>query len=140
MTLVTRTIELPLPAAQVQELALKAGLLNYVLWPLWEARGEVPETLAEGQEIEARLYLLTLIPAWRHHIRLMTVREGEIYTNEHGGSVRKWNHRLTFEPTSATTCRYTDEVDVAGLGVATFARLIFRWRHRRWRALARVLA
>jgi hypothetical protein len=139
MATVTRTIELPLPAAQVQSMCLKAALLNYVLWPWFSARGEVPETLAEGQEIEGRMYLFTKIPAWRHDIRLMTVRDGEIYTNEGGGPVPYWNHRLTFEPTSATSCRYTDRIEVPAY-VAPTAKLIFAWRHRRWRTLARVLA
>jgi hypothetical protein len=137
---VTRTIELPLSAGQVQSLCLKAAVLNYVLWPWMGARGEVPATLAEGQVIDARIYLLGVIPAWRHRIHLVTVRDGEIFTNESGGPARRWDHRLTFEPTSPTSCRYTDRVDVEGLGVGTFANLIFRWRHRRWRRLAEILA
>jgi hypothetical protein len=53
-------------------------------------------------------------------------------------------HRLTFQPLTATSCRYTDEIKIdAGLrGLATrvFIHLIFRYRHRRWRSLARVLS
>ena len=136
---ISRTIELPLPAAQVQAMCLKAPVLQHVLWPWFGMRGDVPAKLEEGQVVEARLYLLTRIPAWRHRIRLVRVGEGEIYTNERGGPVTRWNHRLTFEATSATTCRYTDAIDADPLG-ALFARVVFRWRHRRWAALARLLA
>ncbi len=79
-----------------------------------------------------------------HHLRVVRVADNEIYTNEHGGPVKTWNHRLTFEPLTASSCRYTDEIetDPGLLGVPSrlFARLMFRHRHRRWRSLTRVLA
>ena len=63
---------------------------------------------------------------------------------EHGGPVTAWDHRLTFEPTSPTSCRYTDAVDIrAGVItplVALYAHFIYRYRQARWRALAPVLA
>jgi hypothetical protein len=85
-----------------------------------------------------------VIPTWTHHLRLARLDENEIYTNEHGGPVHIWNHRLTFEPPSATSCRYTDEIEIdsgrQGPGTRVFARPMFRHRHRRWRLLARLLA
>jgi len=68
----------------------------------------------------------------------------EIVSREHGGPVTAWDHRLTFEPTSSTSCRYTDTVAIrAGLltpTVALYAHFIYRYRQVHWRALARVLA
>ncbi|MEO0817062.1 MAG: SRPBCC family protein [Pseudomonadota bacterium] len=33
-------------------------------------------------------------------------------SEEHGGPVRRYKHRLTVEPLSGDTCRYTDQCDV----------------------------
>jgi hypothetical protein len=77
-------------------------------------------------------------------LRLVSIGPREIYSNEHGGPVTTWNHRLTFDPTSESSCRYTDEVEIeAGLStLATvlFAHLVYRWRQRRRRSLARLVA
>jgi hypothetical protein len=68
----------------------------------------------------------------------------QMYTNEHGGPVRTWNHRLTFEPLDQNRCRYTDEIELGdGLhdaGTRAFARLVFWHRHRRWRTVTAILA
>jgi hypothetical protein len=58
--------------------------------------------------------------------------------------VRRWNHRLRFQATSPTSCRYTDEVDIdAGATaplVVAFAQLMCRWRQHRWRQIASIVA
>lgn len=137
------TTELPIPAERACQLAQKAALFRYVVWPIFTI-GPIPEQFDVGSEGSARLYFLGFLPAWRHHLRLVSVQPREIYTNESGGPVRMWNHRLTFEPTSGQSCRYTDEIEIdAGLRTlptVLFAHLAFRWRHRRWRTLTRVLA
>ncbi len=65
-------------------------------------------------------------------------------TAEGGGPVRTWNHRLRFEPTGPSSCRYTDEVEIeAGpltASVWLFAAIFYRYRQARWRSLTRVLA
>lgn len=141
--LVRVTTELPIPAEEACLLAQKAALFRYVVWPIFTI-GPVPEHFDVGEETSARLYFLGAIPAWRHHLRLVSIEPREIYTNEHGGPVRTWNHRLTFAPTSEQSCTYTDEIEIhAGIGTLStvlFAHLAFRWRHRRWRTIARVLA
>lgn len=93
-----------------------------------------------------RLYLFGVIPLWRHTVRVIEGDEakGEACTEEHGGPLRRWRHRLTAEPVDGNSCRYTDEVDIdAGwltpVAAAT-ARRFYRYRHRRWRAPCRVLA
>ena len=70
----------------------------------------------------------------------------EIVSHEYGGPIAVWNHRLTFVPTSPTSCCYTDAVEIQARTraltplAALFAALMYRYRQARWRALARVLA
>ncbi len=135
--------ELEVPAEAACELAQKPAVFRHVVWPLFTISA-LPDRLQEGDEISARLYFFGFLPAWKHHLRLVSVGPREIYSNEHGGPVSTWNHRLTFEPLSESRCRYTDEVEIeAGLSTLPtilFAHLAYRWRQRRWRALARLLA
>jgi hypothetical protein len=106
--------------------------------------GNVPAQMRQGEEIAARLYFFGCLPAWKHHLRIVSIGPREIYSNEHGGPVNVWNHRLTFAPTADDACRYTDEVEIhAGLSTlptALFAHAMYRWRQWRWRRLARLLA
>ena len=85
-----------------------------------------------------------MIPGWTHHITVRRLEPTEIYTNEHGGPVTVWNHRLTFEPIDEHRCRYTDEIEtddgIKGWGTRLFIRLMFAHRHRRWRMLAAIFA
>lgn len=143
LMIVKRTSVLPLPAAEACALAQKPALFQHVVWPVFTT-GPLPERLDVGAEAAARLYFLGVLPAWTHRVRLVELEPTEIATQERGGPVRTWNHRLTFEPVGERACRYTDEIEIhagpATLATAAFARLMFRWRHRRWRTLARVLA
>lgn len=142
--IVRRSTDLPIPAECACRLAQKPAMFRHVVWPVFGARGELPERLEAGQELSARLYWMTVIPAWTHTLRLVSLGPTEIYSNEHGGMVRRWNHRLSFEATSEASCRYTDEVDIdagaATLLVVAFARFIYWWRQRRWRQVAQLLA
>lgn len=141
--IVRRTTDLPLPATEAWSLAQKPALFQHVVWPVFTT-GPLPDTLELGAEASARLYFLGVIPAWRHRLQLVSLMPTQISTREGGGPVHAWNHRLDFAPLDERSCRYTDEIEIHA-GVATlptvlFAHLMFRWRHRRWRALARVLA
>lgn len=131
---------LPISAETACALALRPQTLRYVLRPLLSTNDDVPDRVEEGDEIAARLYVFGVLPAWRHRIRLVSVLPTEIHSQESGGPVRSWRHRLIFEETSAGHCRYTDEVEIdAGLLtplVAAVAHLMYRWRSRRWRTLA----
>lgn len=106
-------------------------------------RLDVPKRIEVGTQGSARFWLFGVIPAWTHHLTIKRLDPTEIYTNEHGGPVRTWNHRLTFEPIDEGSCRYTDEIEtddgLRGLPTRAFARVMFRHRHRRWRRLARIL-
>jgi ligand-binding SRPBCC domain-containing protein len=145
MSKVTLTTELPIPAETACALAAKPEFLRYVLWPVVQMRfGSFPDLVEVGAGGSARLWFFGIIPGWMHHLTVKALGATEIYTNEHGGPVRTWNHRLTFSPVDENRCRYTDEVETddgwSSLPTRAFIHLMFRYRHRRWRALARVLA
>ena len=105
-----------------------------------------PEEFHEGQEIQTRLLFLHLIPAWKHHLRLIRLNEtqGEVRSEERGGFIRVWDHRVRIEPEDTVRCRYTDEVRIqAGLltpAVWAIAHLFYRYRQMRLRRLIRWLA
>jgi len=142
-TTVRVSTDLSIPAELACRLAQKPAVFRHVVWPIFGVR-HMPESLRPGEELSARIYWLLVLPGWIHTLRLVSVTPTEIYSNERGGMVRKWNHRLTFDPTSESSCRYTDEVDIeAGVFtslVAAFARVTYRWRQRRWRQIAELLA
>ncbi|MGR6965077.1 hypothetical protein ACU610_11490 [Geodermatophilus sp. URMC 61] len=100
----------------------------------------------QGESVSTRLLLLGLLPVSRHTLRIDVLDDAAMTarTEEHGGPVSVWRHRLTVEPTGPTSCRYTDEVEI-GAGrltglVGVLASGFLRWRQHRWRQLAPVLA
>jgi hypothetical protein len=108
--------------------------------------GDVPEQFAEGETYSLRLLFFGVVPAWRHEIRIVRVDETahEIRTEERGGPVRQWRHRIAIDPEGWGSTRYLDELEIAA-GVLTplvwfYAQIFYRYRQRRWRRLARRLA
>jgi hypothetical protein len=102
-----------------------------------------------GETIKGRLIFLKFVPGWMHTLTLISagpIGGGalEIYTNEHGGPARTWNHRLTFTPLGESSCLYTDEVEIDGglIGRVNqpLVRAFFKFRQWRWRGLARSIA
>ena len=145
MSKVTLTTDLPMRADAAAALARKPELMKFVLSPVLHApRLKVPAHIDVGTQASARLWWFGVIPAWTHHLEIKQLDPTEIYTNEHGGPVRTWNHRLTFTPVDDDHCRYTDEIEtddgVRGAATRAFIRLMFRHRHRRWRMLANIVA
>lgn len=145
--------EIPVPAREGFDLAHRLEVFDHVVWPViriglsddLRARAGDPNAFGQGDTMSGRLRILLIFPAWRHELTIVEdgeTAEGafEIYTNEHGGPMRVWNHRLTFEPTGELSCRYTDEVELDGPrlllpGNVAFARLFFRYRQWRWRRM-----
>ncbi|MFF0817382.1 hypothetical protein ACFYVR_19795 [Rhodococcus sp. NPDC003318] len=145
MVMVTVTTELPMSADAACALATKPELFRYLVQPILRIPApDLPDRIEPGAQAAARLWWFGVVPTWMHHLTVVRLGPTEIYTNEHGGPVRTWNHRLTFTPTGENSCRYTDEVEIEdgwrGIPIQLFAALLFRYRQRRWRALARVLA
>jgi hypothetical protein len=102
--------------------------MRYVLAPYLKTSRhlQIPDKIEPGLEAVGRLWWFGVIPAWRHHIKVLRLDLLEIYTNEWGGPVRTWNHRLNFIPTGDHSCSYTDEIEVddgvRGWGTRLFVR------------------
>jgi hypothetical protein len=143
---VTRRTELLISADRACQLAQKPALLAHIVKPWLAVSPEKPppEVISEGELIRVQIRILGVRLPWTHTLRIERLGAREIRSCESGGPIKRWDHRLTFEPTSPTSCRYTDaiEIDAGAItpAVAAFAHLFYRYRHARWRALARVLA
>ena len=145
MSKVALTTELPIPAHRAAALARKPELMRFVLAPIVQMPKLVaPEHLQIGTRVAARLWFFGVLPTWTHHLEIKELDDLMIYTNERSGPVRTWNHWLTFVPVDEHRCRYTDEIEtddgVLGWITRGFIRVLFTHRHRRWRALAAILA
>jgi hypothetical protein len=145
MSTVSLSTELPISAQRAAALARRPELMQFVLGPVVKLPTlTAPGRLEVGTCASARLWWFGVIPVWTHHLEIKELDDLMIYTNEHGGPVRTWNHRLTFAPIDEHRCHYTDEIEtddgIIGLGTRLFIRLLFAHRHRRWRTLAAILA
>jgi hypothetical protein len=81
---------------------------------------------------------------WSIHVHTVDPDTGTITTEESGGMFRRWSHTLHVEPIEATSCRYTDiiELDAGALTPVAIpiVNAIFWHRHRRWRRLTTTIA
>jgi hypothetical protein len=96
-----------------------------------------------GEVVTGWLFLFHIIPISRHRIQVMEIEHDAMtfLAHERGGLLRAWLHSFTVVPEGPAACRYTDmvEIDAGRLTpvVAFLARWFYRYRHRRWRSLAR---
>ncbi|MBS9373871.1 hypothetical protein LRS71_11565 [Rhodococcus pyridinivorans] len=137
--------ELPTSAEQVWEAMLSPVTFLYVVRGLlgMPALAGRATPLREGERGSGWLWVLHVIPAYRHTIEVVEVDPATrtVRTHEHGGVLRQWNHTLHVEPLGEGRCRYSDVVDIdAGrltpVAVAV-AGALFRYRQRRWHRLVR---
>lgn len=148
MGIISISTDLPLPAARARTMAATLEVMLFVLAPVlsFDLAGAPPAgvPVEVGFSARGRVRWLGVLPSWTHEITVRRLDDLEIYTNEHGGPIRVWNHRLTFEPLGPDRCRYTDAIEiedgVQGLLTGLFVRAMFRHRHRRWRVLAATVA
>ncbi len=117
-----------------------AGLLRYA--PTRHRTGPLPE----GEEMHGWLLLAGVVPFSRHRLRVERVDPvGRVLqSDEGGGLIRRWRHRIAVTPLGPDRCRYVDEIDIdAGVltpAVRAFAAVFYRARQQRWRRLAPLLA
>lgn len=147
--LVRVSTELEAPAERVWPLLKRTETLRYVTRGLLGidalGGGVLPAAWRPGEELCVRLRPLHVLPGWLHCITTVAVDDErrEALTNERGGPIKAWRHRLVVEPLPGGRSRYTDEIaiDAGRLTpvVGAFAHLFFRYRQARWRGLARVL-
>ncbi len=148
MGTVSISTELPLPAARARTMAATPEVMLFVLAPVLSFdMDEAPPPgvpVEVGFSAQGRVRWFGVIPSWVHRITVRRLDELEIYTNERGGPVHVWNHRLTFTPLGPDRCGYTDAIEiedgVRGALTGLFVRAVFAHRHRRWRVLAATVA
>jgi hypothetical protein len=145
MRIVVRT-RLAADAGTAWDLVSRSATLRHVARGVLGFRGALPDRWEAGQEVTVRLLAFNLVPVNEHALALKRV-DGDAHvlvTEERGGILRTWDHRISITPDPPTGCRYTDEVDVdAGLLTPVawaIGHLFFRYRQARLRGLARVLA
>jgi ligand-binding SRPBCC domain-containing protein len=145
--LVRVSTRLSAPADLVWDTVQRTDTLRYVTRGLlgFRVAGELPERLAAGETYRIRLLFFGVVPAWRHEIHVVRV-DGvghEIRTEERGGPVRGWRHRITVDGEGWGSTRYMDEIEISAGALTPFvwiyAQLFYRYRQRRWRRLARSL-
>ena len=145
---VRRTCVLDAPADVVWRALRAPAVLVHVAAPVLRmpALERRERAWRPGEAVTTWLLLFGLLPLSRHTVVVDVFDDAArtARTEEHGGPVSVWRHRLTVEPAGPDRCHYTDEIEI-GAGaltgiVADFAAAFFRWRRHRWRRLARVLA
>ena len=104
-----------------------------------------PAVWQEGGRVRTRLFVFGCIPAWTHELHFVRIDDEhrELYTNERGGLISAWNHRIRVAPEADGRCSYTDEVQLQARFftplVWFFAHIFYRYRQHRWQRLARSL-
>ena len=99
-----------------------------------------------GDHLEGWTFLFGVLPFSRHHLDVVSIDHDAhvLISDEHGGAIRTWRHELVVASIDDTSCRYTDRIDIdAGIltpMIVAFAHVFYRYRQRRWRELARLLA
>ena len=99
-----------------------------------------------GDVLQGWTFLFRVIPFSNHRLEVVEINDQTLTleTVEGGGLVRLWHHTITVTPSPDGTCRYVDgiEIDAGPLTklVVAYANVFYRYRQRRWRHLARLLA
>ena len=143
---VRRMSRLQAPADTVWAAVKRPETLVHVTRGFMSFDGPVPTSWAPGEPIVTHPRMFGRIPMSAHTIVVTAVDDErrELRTEEHGGVVRSWRHRIAVVPDGPDACHYSDAIDIdAGVAtpaVAAWAHAFYRWRHRRWRPYARELA
>ena len=101
---------------------------------------------AVGDEVEGWTLLFGFVPLSKHCIRVESIDDEArtLISAESGGVVRSWDHEICVVDIDGGNCTYVDrvEIDAGPLTpvVHTLATLFYKYRQRRWRALAPLLA
>jgi len=122
------------------------ALLEHVTAPLirFAPQGRPFPDHWDAGEYRARMFFLGVIPlGWQAIVIERPPAEGPVRRlrdNGYSPLIDRWDHWIEIGPNPDGTTHYTDRVTVdAGWRtpvVAAFARLFYRHRQRRWRALA----
>lgn len=148
MRTVTVSTALDAPAEVVWRAVTTPAAFNHVagLMLRYPAAARLTEPWRAGQQIRGWTFLFGVLPFSLHHLRVASVNHERraLVSEEHGGLVRRWHHEIVLDPLDDRRTGYTDRIEIDA-GPATpivvgFAHLFYRYRQRRWRALAPLLA
>jgi ligand-binding SRPBCC domain-containing protein len=143
----SRSSRLEAPAELVWDTVLRTETFAYVAgpWLRFPAASLADARWVPGLELEDRLLLFGFIPLGRHRIRIAEVDMAayRLRTEEGSRLLRQWEHEIVVTAIDERSCRYTDRltIDAGALTgpMSLLAGLFFRYRHYRWRRLARQL-
>ena len=99
-----------------------------------------------GDEVEGWTLLFGFVPLSKHRIRVVSIDDDAhtFISAESGGAVRNWDHEICVGAVDGGNCTYVDrvEIDAGALTpvVHALATVFYKYRQRRWRALAPLLA
>ena len=126
----------------------KSSLHRHVTWPMTRivsTGAPFPNRWIEKSTIQCRLFLFGIIPMGVHTLFFENIDEKkyEIQSREHDSLVARWDHLVSIEPLDGHRSIYRDTIDIDA-GTYTFvvwawANWFYRYRQRRWRALAKKL-
>ncbi len=100
----------------------------------------------QGDRLSGWILLFGVVPFSIHHLRVESIDDASrtLVSDERGGLIRRWRHEVFVTALDANRCRYEDRIEIdAGAFtplVTAFASVFYRYRQRRWRSLARLLA
>lgn len=143
MPTVSLSCQVPAPAelvwkAVVSPIGFRFVSRGLVRWPVAQSR---TNRWNQGETVIGWMYLLGFLPMSRHSLTFERLDDAhhEFSTQEHGGPIRSWNHRITVTPIDAGTCRIDDRVTFDG-GILTPAlwllvKTFYVIRRPRWQQL-----
>jgi len=135
--------ELAAGADAAWELVQQSSTLHHVTRGLIGFEGELPERWEAGQDVTVRLKAFNRVPLNDHRLQIVSVDDDTrtIHTNESGGQITRWEHRITVDPSGPGRSLYTDAVELEAGAVTPFVKVyaeaFYRYRQRRLRRLAR---
>ena len=139
-TNISRTSVLPAPAEEVFSRLKLLSTLRFVAYPYatFAPAGTDAASWEEGGTYRFYFRLFAVLPLGVHTVEVVEMDTDcyRICTVESNRFVPVWNHRITLEPLSEQTVRYTDEVEMDAGWKTPFVRLwakcFYAHRQRRW--------
>lgn len=99
-----------------------------------------------GDDIAGWTLLFGFVPFSKHRLTIESIDDDrrELVSDERGGAIRTWRHELIVTEIDGDRSGYEDRIQIdAGpltTVVAAYAAVFYRYRQRRWRSLASLLA
>jgi len=147
MPTVSLTARVPAPSDDMWRAVVSPQGFRYVSrglvhWPVVASR---TARWREGETVEGWMFFFGFIPVARHRLTFVTLDDHSytFQTDERGGIISSWQHRIVVSPAGARDSVVTDSVTFSG-GIFTPAlwvlvKLFYLVRAPRWVGLARAV-